>query len=164
MLEQFKKYAIIKDYILKKKEIKESNSTIINDESNPVNIKTLTNIGVFRVYAENYSFKSNINNDMTHMVRQLDPTSKGMPLEIYCFTYEKHGKNMKESLIFFHLLTIMSQFQLEIFEEPTGKDFEASGCLQELMSLICILNNVQFFFFIYIFIILKKTNYQRHIL
>jgi miniconductance mechanosensitive channel len=34
---------------------------------------------------------------MTHMVRQLDPTSKGMPLEIYCFTYEKHGKNMKES-------------------------------------------------------------------
>jgi miniconductance mechanosensitive channel len=42
MLEQFKKYAIIKDYILKKKkEIKESNSTIINDESNPVNIKTL---------------------------------------------------------------------------------------------------------------------------
>jgi miniconductance mechanosensitive channel len=53
------------------------------------------------------------------MVRQLDPTSKGMPLEIYCFTYEKHGKNMKESpLIFFdHLLTIMSQFQLEIFEE-----------------------------------------------
>jgi miniconductance mechanosensitive channel len=41
MLEQFKKYAIIKDYILKKrKEIKESNSTIINDESNPVNIKT----------------------------------------------------------------------------------------------------------------------------
>jgi miniconductance mechanosensitive channel len=50
-----------------------------------------------------------------------------MPLEIYCFTYEKHGKNMKESpLIFFdHLLTIMSQFQLEIFEEPTGKDFRS---------------------------------------
>jgi miniconductance mechanosensitive channel len=43
-----------------------------------------------------------------------------MPLEIYCFIMKKHGKNMKESpLIFFdHLLTIMSQFQLEIFEEP----------------------------------------------
>jgi miniconductance mechanosensitive channel len=59
------------------------------------------------------------------MVRQLDPTSKGMPLEIYCFTYEKHGKNMKEFWYFDHLLTIMSQFQLEIFEEPTGKDFRS---------------------------------------
>jgi miniconductance mechanosensitive channel len=59
------------------------------------------------------------------MVRQLDPTSKGMPLEIYCFTYEKQ-KNMKESPWYFdHLLTIMSQFQLEIFEEPTGKILEA---------------------------------------
>jgi miniconductance mechanosensitive channel len=129
MLEQFKKYAIIKDYILKKeKEIKESNSTIINDESNPVNIKNLTNIGVFRVYAENYILSNpNINNDMTHMVRQLDPTSKGMPLEIYCFTYEKTWEKYEgiTSDIFDHLLTIMSQFQLEIFEEPTGKDFRS---------------------------------------
>jgi miniconductance mechanosensitive channel len=129
MLEQFKKYAIIKDYILEKeKEIKESNSTIINDESNPVNIKNLTNIGVFRVYAENYILSNpNINNDMTHMVRQLDPTSKGMPLEIYCFTYEKTWEKYEgiTSDIFDHLLTIMSQFQLEIFEEPTGKDFRS---------------------------------------
>jgi miniconductance mechanosensitive channel len=129
MLEQFKKYAIIKDYILEKeKEIKKSNSTLIDDESNPVNIKNLTNIGVFRVYAENYILSNpNINNDMTHMVRQLDPTSKGMPLEIYCFTYEKAWEKYEgiTSDIFDHLLTIMSQFHLEIFEEPTGKDFQS---------------------------------------
>jgi miniconductance mechanosensitive channel len=95
MLEQFKKYAIIRDYILEKeKEIKKSNSNIINDESNPVNIKNLT---------------------------------KGMPLEIYCFTYEKTWEKYEgiTSDIFDHLLTIMSQFQLEIFEEPTGKDFRS---------------------------------------
>jgi miniconductance mechanosensitive channel len=55
------------------------------------------------------------------MVRQLDPTSKGMPLEIYCFTYEKHGKNMKEFWYFDHLLTIMSQFQLEILKSLREK-------------------------------------------
>jgi miniconductance mechanosensitive channel len=127
MLEQFKKYALIRDYILQKeKEIKKSNSSLIDNESNPVNIKSLTNIGVFRVYAENYILSNpNINNEMTHMVRQLDPTSKGMPLEIYCFTYEKEWEKYEliKSDIFDHLLTIMSQFQLEIFEEPTGRDF-----------------------------------------
>jgi miniconductance mechanosensitive channel len=127
MLEQFKKYALIRDYILQKeKEIKKSNSSLIDNEYNPVNIKSLTNIGVFRVYAENYILSNpNINNEMTHMVRQLDPTSKGMPLEIYCFTYEKEWEKYEliKSDIFDHLLTIMSQFQLEIFEEPTGRDF-----------------------------------------
>ncbi|WP_016989730.1 mechanosensitive ion channel family protein [Flavobacterium sp. ACAM 123] len=129
MLEQFKKYALIRDYIVQKeKEIKKSNSALIDNESNPVNIKSLTNIGVFRVYAENYILSNpKINSNMTHMVRQLDPTSKGMPLEIYCFTYEKEWEKYEviTSDIFDHLLTIMSQFQLEIFQEPTGGDFRS---------------------------------------
>ena len=127
MLEQFKKYTLIRDYILEKeKEIKKSNSTLIDNESNLVNDKSLTNIGVFRVYAENYILSNpNINIEMTHMVRQLDPTSKGMPLEIYCFTFEKEWEKYEvvKSDIFDHLLTITSQFKLEVFEEPTGKDF-----------------------------------------
>jgi miniconductance mechanosensitive channel len=129
MLEQFKKYTLIRDYILQKEaEIKRSNSALIDNESNPVNIKSLTNIGVFRVYAENYILSNaNINIEMTNMVRQLDPTSKGMPLEIYCFTHEKEWEKYEvvKSDIFDHLLTIMSQFQLEIFEEPTGQDFRS---------------------------------------
>lgn len=127
MLEQFKKYTLIKDYILnKEKEIKKLNSLLIDNESNPVNAKSLTNIGVFRVYAENYILSNpSINIEMTNMVRQLDPTSKGMPLEIYCFTYEKKWEKYEQikSDIFDHLLTITSQFHLEVFEEPTGKDF-----------------------------------------
>jgi miniconductance mechanosensitive channel len=129
MLEQFKKYALIKDYILQKeKEIKKTNSTLIDNESNPVNSKSLSNIGVFRVYAENYILANpHINTEMTHMVRQLDPTSQGMPLEIYCFTYEKEWEKFEvvKSDIFDHLLTITSQFKLEVFEEPTGRDFRS---------------------------------------
>lgn len=131
MLEQFKQYTLIRDYILQKEiEIKKSNSSLIDNESNPVNIKSLTNIGVFRVYAENYLLSNpKINTEMTTMVRQLDPTSQGMPLEIYCFTYEKEWEKHEviKSDIFDHLLTITSQFQLEVFEEPTGRDFRNIG-------------------------------------
>ncbi|WP_418263189.1 mechanosensitive ion channel family protein [Flavobacterium faecale] len=129
MLEQFKKYTLIKDYILEKEEeIKKYNSGLADSESNPVNALSLTNIGVFRVYAENYIIANpNINTKMTNMVRQLDPTSKGLPLEIYCFTHEKQWEKYEQikSDIFDHLLTITSQFHLEVFEEPTGKDFHA---------------------------------------
>jgi miniconductance mechanosensitive channel len=129
MLEQFKKYALIKDYIIQKEqEIKKTNSTLINNESNPVNSKSLSNIGVFRVYAEKYILSNpHINTKMTHMVRQLDPTSQGMPLEIYCFTYEKEWEKYEvvKSDIFDHLLTITAQFKLEVFEEPTGRDFRS---------------------------------------
>lgn len=129
MLEQFKKYTLIRDYILdKEKEIKKSNAGLVDNESNIVNAKSLTNIGVFRVYAQNYILSNpNINIEMTNMVRQLDPTSKGLPLEIYCFTYEKEWVKYEQikSDIFDHLLTITSQFHLEVFEEPTGKDFRS---------------------------------------
>jgi miniconductance mechanosensitive channel len=129
MLEQFKKYALIKDYILQKEEeIKKSNSALAGNESNVVNSRSLTNIGVFRIYAENYIHSNpNINIEMTHMVRQLDATSKGMPLEIYCFSKVKEWKKYEQikSDIFDHLLTITSQFQLEVFEEPTGRDFRS---------------------------------------
>ena len=91
-----------------------------------VNIRRLTNIGVFRIYADRYiSQKPEINKEMTAMVRQLEPTSKGLPLEIYCFTNDVrwiyHEKAAAD--IFDHLLTVASEFELEIFEEPSGADF-----------------------------------------
>jgi miniconductance mechanosensitive channel len=127
MIEKFKKYRIIKDYILKKEdEIRIHNQKLIDKEAIPVNIRRLTNIGVFRIYAENYLFENqNINHEMTAMVRQLEPTSKGLPLEIYCFSKDKAWVNYEKitSDIFDHLLTVVSEFDLEIFEEPSGKDF-----------------------------------------
>ncbi|AWG23701.1 mechanosensitive ion channel protein MscS [Flavobacterium faecale] len=129
MLERFKKYTLIKDYILEKEEeIKKLNAGLADGEANPVNAISLTNVGVFRVYAENYiRANPHINKEMTYMVRQLDPTSKGLPLEIYCFTFEKEWVQFEKvkSDIFDHLFTITSQFQLEVFEEPTGQDFRS---------------------------------------
>ncbi|OCB75524.1 mechanosensitive ion channel family protein [Flavobacterium crassostreae] len=127
MLDRFKQYTLIRDYIIKKEnEIDTINNALMQNQTNIVNTKSLTNIGVFRVYAENYILANpHINTEMTTMVRQLDPTSKGLPLEIYCFSYEKEWEKYEQikSDIFDHLLTIISQFELEVFEEPTGKDF-----------------------------------------
>src|SRR5690606_3518407 len=86
-LEKFKKYRLIKDYIIEREqEITEHNKTI-QAESVPVNSRRMSNVGVFRVYAEKYLRDAKgVNQDMTIMVRQLAPTPQGLPLEIYCFS------------------------------------------------------------------------------
>ncbi len=127
MLEKFKKYRLIRDYIIEKEqEIAEHNTKLGDANMVSVNIRRLTNIGVFRVYADNYILeKPGVNSNMIAMVRQLQPTSKGLPLEIYCFTSDVrwvyHEKVAAD--IFDHLLTVASEFDLEIFEEPSGGDF-----------------------------------------
>lgn len=127
MLERFKKYRLIKDYILEKEEeVAKHNAGLGDAGMTAVNIRRLTNIGVFRIYTDKYLRQNpEINQKMTIMVRQLQPTSKGLPLEIYCFSadvrwvfYEK-----TQSDIFDHLLTVAKEFGLEIFEEPSGSDF-----------------------------------------
>jgi miniconductance mechanosensitive channel len=128
MLQKFKKYRLIKEYILEKeKEIAEFNAKFGDEDMMSVNIRRLTNIGIFRIYAEKYLFeKHEISKEMTTMVRQLDPTSKGLPLEIYCFSSDIrwiYYENIAAD-IFDHLLTVASEFDLEIFEEPTGSDFK----------------------------------------
>ncbi|MFV8337275.1 mechanosensitive ion channel family protein [Flavobacterium sp. RSP29] len=127
MLSQFKKYKLIQDYITSKEnEVQKFNSEIIDNEIVSVNIRRLTNIGVFRIYAEKYiTAHPDINKDMIIMVRQLEATSKGLPLEIYCFSSQKEWLKYETIIsdIFDHLLTITSEFELEVFEEPTGNDF-----------------------------------------
>lgn len=127
MLERFKKIQLLKDYIEEKRsEIETYNSEHKVDTSNLINGRQLTNIGVFRAYAENY-VKSNtdINQNMTCMVRQLLPTEKGLPIEIYSFSSRKDWV-VYEGIIsdmFDHLLAAVPEFGLEVFQNPTGSDF-----------------------------------------
>lgn len=125
-LAQFKKYRLIKDYIItKEQEIEKYNKTV-DAESVAVNTRRMSNIGVFRIYAENYlKENSRIHKNMTSMVRQLAPTSQGLPLEIYCFTNDIRWVQYEQIMsdVFDHLLTIVPEFGLEIFEEPSGRDF-----------------------------------------
>jgi miniconductance mechanosensitive channel len=128
MLDKLKKIQLIIDYINdKQKEIKEFNKKHNVDESVSVNGRRLTNVGVFRKYVEEYLKQHpKIHNDMTFLVRQLQPTEKGLPVEIYVFSNDQKWANYEaiQSDIFDHILAIIPEFELKIFQNPTGDDFK----------------------------------------
>ncbi|MFV0626051.1 MAG: mechanosensitive ion channel family protein [Alphaproteobacteria bacterium] len=122
-----KNFALLKDYLEgKDKELEEWNSKNKTDSS--LNNRRLTNIGTFRAYIQKYlENHPKTKKNMALMVRQLAPSSKGLPLEIYCFTdtivwVEYEGI---QSDIFDHIYSIMPEFNLSVFQEPQGKDFQA---------------------------------------
>ena len=129
MLERFGEIEHISEYLdAKEKEIKQSNSKIREARlNNRVNGRRLTNVGTFRAYIEGYlKTHPDINQEMTLLVRQLDTKGRGIPIEIYCFSSNKEW-NAYESIqadIFDHLYAVTPEFDLRIFQEPTGYDFQ----------------------------------------
>lgn len=98
------------------------------DKSLLINGRNLTNIGVFRKYIDAYINRhSGINKEMTIMVRQLQPTAQGIPIEIYAFSSDKRWQNYEYIMahIFDHLLAAVSFFDLEVFELPSSSSFSA---------------------------------------
>ena len=126
MLKRYKRIQYIQKYIDDKiKEIEKHNKiNNINIES-IVNGRHLTNIGTFRAYVENYlKNHPKLHKGMTQMVRQLQPTENGLPLEIYVFTNDTAWVNYEsiQSDIFDHILSIIPEFDLRIYQNPTGHD------------------------------------------
>ncbi len=123
-INSFEQIKLIKDYLIEKKEEIRS----FNPEGEiPVNQKRLTNVGTFRKYVEAYlQNHPKIHNDMTFLVRQLQPTEKGLPLEIYVFSNDQAWANYEaiQSDIFDHILAIVPEFNLQVFQNPTGDDFK----------------------------------------
>ncbi len=127
MLERYKKFQLIKDYIEEKSnKIEEYNKENKIDKSYLINGRHLTNIGIFRVYAEAYvKINPDININMTCMVRQLLPTEKGLPIEIYTFSNRQEWVTYESIMsdMFDHLIAAVPEFELEVFQNPTGTDF-----------------------------------------
>ena len=122
-LENLKQSALLKSYIEgKMKELNEYNANV----ENPLDKRRLTNIGTFREYMEAWlAANPNINLDMTHMVRQLQPTPTGIPLEIYCFSAQKQWVIYErvQADIFDHLFAILPLFKLKVFQYPTNMEW-----------------------------------------
>jgi miniconductance mechanosensitive channel len=127
MLERFKKIQLLQDHIEKRSdEIEAYNKENKIDKSFLINGRHLTNIGLFRVYAEAYVKNNpNINLDMTCMVRQLLATEKGLPIEIYTFSSRQEWVTYEGIMsdMFDHLIAAVPEFELEVFQNPTGSDF-----------------------------------------
>ncbi|GIM52686.1 membrane protein [Capnocytophaga cynodegmi] len=126
-IENFKKIRLISDYIEEKvKIINEVNA----NETECFNQRRLTNIGTFRKYVENYLRESDfVNLDMMFVVRQLQPTEKGVPIEIYMFSKVKQFVTYEQiqADIFDHILAIVPTFNLRLFQEPSGHSFSKYG-------------------------------------
>jgi miniconductance mechanosensitive channel len=127
-LKSYENIHIISEYIENRRhKINEYNQKNNIDKSLLLNGRNLTNIGLFRKYAETYlQNHSAINKDMMIMVRQLAPTTKGIPIEIYAFSKDKKWENYEYIMadIFDHLIASVPYFELELFELPNDSSFK----------------------------------------
>jgi len=120
------RFSLLEDYLVnKRKEIDEWNAKLAERGQDPVNTRRVTNLGTFRAYVERYlRAHPGVHQNMTLMVRQLSPTADGLPLEIYCFTNTVAWTQYEaiQSDIFDHLLAILPEFGLRVFQHPSGGD------------------------------------------
>jgi len=126
MVEKYRRIQVLKEYIeTKEKEIAEYNKKYNIDDSVLVNGRRMTNIGTFRNYVEQYLRRHPmINQEMTLMVRQLQVTEKGLPIEVYAFCKDKQWVNYEkiQADIFDHIFAVIPEFDLRAFQEPSGYD------------------------------------------
>lgn len=128
MLERFSEVELVASYIAQRqKEIDTYNENKnIDVNASVVNGRRMTNIGIFRAYVLSYlKHNHNINQEMTCMVRQMEATETGVPLEVYCFSAIKSWVDYEriQSDLFDHIIAAVHQFDLEIFENPAGSDW-----------------------------------------
>ncbi len=126
MLNRFEKFDLIRDYVLQKeKELKEHNRSKNLSDEDYISGRHQTNIGIFRKYLEVFlSQHPMINSDMTFLVRQLNPSEKGVPIEIYVFSKDQEWANYEaiQSDIFDHIFAVVPEFELKVFQQPSGAD------------------------------------------
>lgn len=128
MLKSYEKIQLINAYILgKKQEVKEYNKKHGYDQKQIIGGRHLTNIGTFRIYVETYLKQhEKIHDNLLTMVRQLAPGPDGLPLEIYTFTNDINWIHYEaiQADIFDHILAVIPEFKLKIFQNPSGEDFQ----------------------------------------
>jgi miniconductance mechanosensitive channel len=121
MLEKYKHYGLVSDYITKRQEeIQEYNKANNIDTSEIMNGRQQTNLGIYRAYIKAYlNNNPKINHNLTLMVRQLEPSEFGVPLQIYAFSSNKEWVGYEEiqSDIFDHVIAAAAMFDLKIYQK-----------------------------------------------
>ena len=129
LLRRFQKFDLLQDYLESKlKKVDNSNQTVGANLDQMVKGRRFTNIGTFRAYIKAFlKNHSDIHDEMTFLIRQLPPGEKGLPMEIYVFTNDTDWIRYEsiQSDIFDHLMAIVSEFDLKVFQNPSGNDFKS---------------------------------------
>lgn len=126
-MQDLKKIQLLTSYLEHRQaDIEKYNAMNNVDKSLSINGRNLTNLGLFRKYINSYiETHPGVNKNMTIMCRHLQPTEKGIPIEVYVFTTDKRWINYEYIMadIFDHIIASVAYFDLEIFELPTGKGY-----------------------------------------
>ena len=125
-VEDLKRFDLLREYLSGKETLlSETNRPVEEAGEDPVNALRLTNVGTFRSYIFNYlQNHPQVRQDMTLLVRQREPTPDGLPIQIYCFTSTTKWAEYEgiQSDIFDHILAIIPEFGLRVFQHPSGQD------------------------------------------
>jgi len=120
-MQRLEDFVVLNDYLeRKRRELAEWNRELEQQGAKPINERRVTNLGTFRAYVEQYlRNNAHIRQDMTLLVRQLQPGATGIPLEVYCFTNDTRWAVYEgiQSDIFDHLLAILPIFDLRVFQQ-----------------------------------------------
>jgi miniconductance mechanosensitive channel len=126
--QSLRRFALLRPYLdSKQAELDEWNAKVAADGDETVNRRRATNIGTFRAYAVAYlKAHPEIATDKLILVRQLEPGEKGLPLEIYCFANTTAWAEYEriQADIFDHLLAILPEFGLLLYQQPSGHDLD----------------------------------------
>jgi len=130
LLEKFSHFHLLKEYIkTKEAELKEKNKESQDEEGTVNNKYRQTNLGVFRKYMFSYLKElSVVNKEMTYFVRYLQPTERGLPVEFYFFSKVKEWVQYEQiqANIFDHILAILPEFELRVFQNTGGSDLRSA--------------------------------------
>jgi miniconductance mechanosensitive channel len=131
-LERLSRIALLQPYLeRKRREVEDTNTTLVQRlgdlAQQPANRRRLTNLGTFRAYADAYlRQRPGIHRGMTLMVRAMEPSAEGVPMELYCFTNTTQWVAYEgiQSDLFDHLLAILPEFGLRLYQRPAGGDLQ----------------------------------------
>ena len=135
MLNRFEKFELIKGYVQEKEsEIRKYNKQKKVADEDLISGRRQTNVGVFRKYLEVYLRQHpKIHQELTFLVRHLQPAEKGLPIEIYVFTKDTAWANYEaiQADIFDHILAVIPEFELKVFQAPSGADIAKLAISQQ---------------------------------
>jgi miniconductance mechanosensitive channel len=130
-IDRLENFSVLQDYIReKRRELEEYNRRYAGEPGVIVNARRLTNVGTLRAYLVGYLGRHpKIHQQMTTIVRQLAPTSEGLPIELYVFTNTTAWVDYEgiQSDIFDHIFSIIPEFGLRVFQGPSGADLREIG-------------------------------------
>lgn len=126
MLNRFGKFELIKNYVEEKEnEVREYNKKKKVSDEDLISGRRQTNVGIFRKYLEVYLRQHPmVRQDMTFLVRHLQPSEKGLPIEIYVFSKDTVWANYEaiQADIFDHIFAVIPEFELKVYQAPSGAD------------------------------------------